>query len=132
MENPYLQVISRRSRNLKKKLNKVDEAEQKMKSGKTLNDEQLSLVASKGLVERMLSELDAIRASLEEVEAEELGKKVEKVTISVPASANTGLSASAANLERLLKFFQVFLNPSYFKGAFSCQLSNKLAAFLFF
>ena len=57
-ENPYLGIVGRRVRNLKKRLAKVTEWEKLV--GTTLNAEQREAVASKSSIERSIADMDAI------------------------------------------------------------------------
>mmetsp|Transcript_14422 Transcript_14422/g.15090 ORF Transcript_14422/g.15090 Transcript_14422/m.15090 type:complete len:592 (+) Transcript_14422:65-1840(+) len=71
-ENPYVAIVSRKSRNLKKKLERVIKVESQLKEGKKLNEEQLVLVASKASLEKALSDVESIKTQLEEVAKQEL------------------------------------------------------------
>lgn len=66
-ENPYLAVVNRKARNLRKKLASIAKAEAQLLTGKALNEEQLVLLASKPSVERAISDIDIIRVQLEDV-----------------------------------------------------------------
>lgn len=71
-ENPYVAVVSRKSRNLKKKLERILKVEAQLKEGKKLNEEQLILVASKSSLEKALTDVESIKTQLEEVAKQEL------------------------------------------------------------
>ncbi|CAE7548291.1 unnamed protein product [Symbiodinium microadriaticum] len=67
-ENPYVAVAGRKSRNLRKKLEKIMKIEaQKMEGLKPLNDEQLVLLTTKGSVEKALHDIESIKTQLEDV-----------------------------------------------------------------
>eukprot|EP01031_Cornospumella_fuschlensis_P046368 gene46368-56779_t len=68
-ENPYLAVVAKKNRNLKKKLDKILQVEQQQAANpsKVLQPEQIALLQSKSSVERSISDLKAVREALEEV-----------------------------------------------------------------
>ncbi|CAM9382990.1 unnamed protein product, partial [Phaeothamnion confervicola] len=70
-ENPYLAVVSKRLRGLRKKLEKIRKNEALAGTGK-LNEEQKQLLSSRGEVERAIKEADQLRTQLEEVAQKEV------------------------------------------------------------
>ncbi len=95
-ENPYLAVITRKCRRLKKRwsiifscciyshfsfvlyillrLEKIQKSEQQLSEGKIVHLEQMTLVATKDSVERQLADFDELKAAFEEVAAQEVRK----------------------------------------------------------
>ncbi|GLD99764.1 hypothetical protein PINS_up008492 [Pythium insidiosum] len=62
VDHPYLSFLYKRIRLYKKKLEKIKTLEVAQQSeGKVLNDQQLELVGSRSLVEKMLVEMEALR-----------------------------------------------------------------------
>jgi len=82
-DNAYLSIVFKKMRTLQKKLRKIGEAEESVRQGKTLNNEQLSLLQTKPLLERSLEDLESIKVSLQEVWREEQKAK-EDLIASVP------------------------------------------------
>ena len=68
-ENPYIAVISKKCRNLKKKLNQIQKVDEQLAIGKILNEEQRVLLSTRPMFERQLQDLDALKSQLEEVAA---------------------------------------------------------------
>lgn len=67
MDNPYVAVIARKLRNLRKKYDKILAVEAQSAAGKKLDEEQLGMLSSKQSIEKSLSDLEALKTSLEEV-----------------------------------------------------------------
>lgn len=103
-ENPYIGVANRKSRNLKKKLDKIFKAEAQLKQGKALNEEQLILLSSKASVERALTDIESIKSQLEEV-ARELAKEalqadnVKAVSMDVSVATETAVIQVAVSTQ---------------------------------
>ena len=77
-QNPYLAVVGKKLRNLKKKMERIRALEQEIKQtqGKQkgqatqqslLNEEQLALLNSKASVQKAIADIEALRQQLEEV-----------------------------------------------------------------
>jgi hypothetical protein len=66
-ENPYVAVVAKKHRNLKKKLERIAKIEQQLTSGKPLDSEQQQLFNSKGSVEKAVKDLASLKQQLEEV-----------------------------------------------------------------
>lgn len=66
-ENKYVSAVSKRLRNLSKKLSKIQELQTKVDGGAELQPEQLQTLAAKGVTEASVRELEALKASLEEI-----------------------------------------------------------------
>lgn len=79
-ENPYIGTVTRRLRNLKKKMAKIEELEAQAASGKTLVQEQLDVVASKPTVQRSITDIDALATTMLDIEKEEKLKIKEERT----------------------------------------------------
>ena len=99
-ENTYVTVVNKRIRNAKKKMANMDKAEALLASGGVLNAEQLALISNRPNTERMLAELEGIKASLLELAAGEA------LTVAAappaPPAADTTTSA-----DRLLEVMHV-------------------------
>ena len=67
VENPYVAVVSKKYRNLKKKADKVSKLHLDLQSGKDLNVDQLQTIKTLGELERSLADIEAIKYQLEEV-----------------------------------------------------------------
>ncbi|KDO31587.1 hypothetical protein SPRG_03516 [Saprolegnia parasitica CBS 223.65] len=62
IEHPYVVLLNKKLRSLKKKQEKIKSLEESMVgSNKTLNEQQLEVLANKTLVEKMYAELEALR-----------------------------------------------------------------------
>lgn len=72
--NPYITIIAKRLRNLKKKLKKCDEVEAIRVSGKPLLEEQLAVLASRLTVERNIEDFESIKAAMMELWKDEQSK----------------------------------------------------------
>lgn len=92
VDNPYLAIIAKRQRNLRKKINKINEVEDKLNSNTPINADQVAILAQKQAIERSLVDLDAIKIQLEEV-AKEIATTAASTT-TVPI--NTPIPALAA------------------------------------
>lgn len=89
-ENPYVAVVARKYRNLKKKLDKILKAEDAHKtSGKALNQDQLELIASKPSIEKALADVDSIKVQLEEVAKEESLKNITTQPVTSNSTSQT-------------------------------------------
>eukprot|EP01041_Mallomonas_annulata_P008533 gene8533-17600_t len=86
-ENPYVAVVSRKYRNLKKKLDKIVKIEAQQKAGKAIIEEQLILLAGKSAVEKALADVESIKTQLEEV-AKEQALLVLSAKLLVPSTQN--------------------------------------------
>ncbi|KAJ0402625.1 hypothetical protein ATCC90586_010864 [Pythium insidiosum] len=76
VDHPYLSFLYKRIRLYKKKLEKIKALEVAQQSdGKTLNDQQLELVGSRPVVEKMLVEFEALREQFVGVFLEEQAAK---------------------------------------------------------
>jgi len=73
--NPYIAVVARKQRNLKKKLERISNVEKSFKDGKSLDEEQLVLIGSKQNVEKSLLDLSSLRQTMDEIEEEENKKR---------------------------------------------------------
>jgi hypothetical protein len=67
VENPYVAVVAKKYRNLKKKVEKVSKLDSDLKSGKALNIDQLQTIKTLGELERSLADIESIKWQLEEV-----------------------------------------------------------------
>ena len=71
--NPYLAVVHKKLRSLRKKAERIKALEQEIAVGTqkagTLNQEQIALLNSKASVERSIVDIEALKAQLEEVAA---------------------------------------------------------------
>ncbi|CAM9353839.1 unnamed protein product, partial [Discosporangium mesarthrocarpum] len=85
-DNPYVVVLNKKTRALKKKLEKIRKTETFAASGRTLNEEQKVLLAGKSNLECLLREHDRIRSLLEGVAKAEFAAKAEKA----PAPSQPG------------------------------------------
>jgi len=65
--NPYLIVVGKKLRSLKKKLEKIVKIEVHKLTGKDLEEEQLILLANKQGIEKSITDLEALKIQLEEV-----------------------------------------------------------------
>ena len=74
--NPYIILVSKRLRNLKKKEKKIIEVDSLRQSGKILIEDQLAILASRQYVERNIEDLESIKNSMEEIWKEEQEKLV--------------------------------------------------------
>jgi len=84
-DNPYLNVLSKRLRNLRKRLLKIRDFEKEKADGKVLNTEQLEAVATKSFLERSIADMDLLMEQLAAV-AKESG------VVHVPTAASTTTS----------------------------------------
>jgi len=103
-ENVYVTVVNKRIRNLKKKVANMDKAEALLASGGVLNAEQLALISNRPNTERMLAELEGIKASLLEVAAGEAATVAATPPSPPTPAADT---AAAATTDRLLEVMHV-------------------------
>ena len=94
--NPYVDVINRRLRTLKKRLAKIAANEDARRNGKQLDSDQLASIARKGEVEVLIKELEEIEAAQEAIDAEQQRneKKLQK------KRRNDELKAAQAAKER--------------------------------
>ena len=74
-ENPYLGVVSRKLRNLKKRLTRVEEIEALVSQGKPLDDSQLNALAGKGAVIENIGNLQQVMTAMQEIAASESAQK---------------------------------------------------------
>jgi hypothetical protein len=94
-DNPYVAVVGRKQRNLKKKLEKITKAEAALEAGKTLDEEQNVLLSTKPQVERALADFAAVRLQLEEVAKQQGGG--EGGASAAPSSDNSSRSSSSSS-----------------------------------
>ena len=66
-ENPYVVVLQKKCRSLKKKLEKVSQVEQSRLQGKVLDKDQLVLLSSRLDLEKTLAVTEAIKQQMEEI-----------------------------------------------------------------
>jgi len=91
LDNPFVAVVARKQRNLKKKVDRIQTIEEQYRAGKTLDEEQLILVSSKPAIEKQLADFKVIKAQLEDVakqqseEEEKKGKKTVEAPIELIA-----------------------------------------------
>ncbi|TMW61976.1 hypothetical protein Poli38472_009469 [Pythium oligandrum] len=88
IDHPYLSFLHKRIRLYKKKLEKIKALEvAQATEGKVLNDQQLELVGSRALVEKMIVEFEALREQFIGVYAEEeKAKRLETSKEEVPVA----------------------------------------------
>lgn len=68
-ENPYVAVVTKKIRNLRKKLKNIEQLDASRASGAVLNEDQLATLGSKQNIERQIQDLESMKISLEEVVA---------------------------------------------------------------
>jgi len=73
-DNPYVAVVAKKHRNLKKKMEKIIKIEAQIQSGKALDEEQKIMYTTKSSVEKSLTDLKAILSAFEDVAKEEKEK----------------------------------------------------------
>ena len=105
-DNAYLSIVFKKIRNLQKKLRKISEAEESVRSGKTLNNEQLSLLQSKPLLERSLEDLESIKVSLQEVWREEQKAKADLIAIAPVVDTSPTKPTNESQPEKSLHFLE--------------------------
>jgi hypothetical protein len=68
-ENPFVSIVSRKIRYLKKKLDKIHKCESQLTTEKALplDNDQLLLLATKPSLEKALTDLESIKSQLEDV-----------------------------------------------------------------
>ena len=90
-DNPYVAVVVKKLRNLKKKVEKVSKLDGELKAGKPLNSDQLQSIKSLGELERSLADIESIKVQLEEVaaaaEKEKGGRNAEVIAVGTDMSA---------------------------------------------
>lgn len=69
LENPYVAVVTKKIRNLRKKLKNIEQLETSRASGAILNEDQLITLGTKQNIERQIQDLDGVKTSLEDVVA---------------------------------------------------------------
>lgn len=74
MNNPYITIVSKKLRNLRKRLTRVDEIELLALDGKALENAQLSALAGKDALVDNITSLEQIMVSMKEVVAMELAE----------------------------------------------------------
>jgi hypothetical protein len=100
VENPYVAVIARKHRNLKKKLEKIAKAESQLSLGKVIDEEQQILLASKKAIEKSVTDLLQLRQQLEEVaKLEEDAVRQKELEQATSAASAFGSTANASNFE---------------------------------
>lgn len=97
-ENGYVTLISKRLRNIKKKLDKIKDIESKMQQGKAVNEQQLEALSKKDDLLKIQSELESVRTQLTELQLE---------VSSLPCQAFPSERLSKA---RLFSFYLSFRN----------------------
>jgi hypothetical protein len=70
MENPYLTVIYKKQRAIRKKLDRISALEIQFQNGKILNEEQLVLYHSKIHIESAMHEMESIKTTMEKIASE--------------------------------------------------------------
>jgi len=87
-DNPYLVVLGKRLRNLRKRSQKISDFEKLKIEGKDLNAEQLEAVASKAFVERAVADMESLVEQLTAVAKEHGWENPAPAAapVSVPAS----------------------------------------------
>ncbi|CAM9672447.1 unnamed protein product [Pylaiella littoralis] len=83
-ENPYLAGLSKKTRGLKKKMEKIKKTETLSASGKHLNEEQLKLLETKPLLEFALAEHERVRVAMEAVAKEKERQAAEQAKLAPP------------------------------------------------
>ncbi|CAM9421857.1 unnamed protein product, partial [Scytosiphon promiscuus] len=97
--NPYLAGLSKKTRGLKKKMEKIKKTEALSASGKRLNDEQLKLLETKPLLEVALAEHERVKVAMEGVAKDLEREAAERAKLSPPPPPRTAavaLSIAAA------------------------------------
>ena len=104
-ENAYVNVVSRKLRNLRKKLARVEEIEQLVQKGKELEKSQLEALASKASTITSIKDLEMVKAGLIEVASREstptTNEAIEEENLQIEAfeSLNINESGEKRNAE---------------------------------
>tara|TARA_A100001035_G_C27600352_1_gene416191 strand:- start:69 stop:656 length:588 start_codon:yes stop_codon:yes gene_type:complete len=67
MADTAIEILSKRLRNLTKKASKIQEIERKVLGGVALQPEQLQTLASKGVNDAVIKEIEALKSSMEQL-----------------------------------------------------------------
>ncbi|XP_030961565.1 uncharacterized protein LOC115982944 isoform X1 [Quercus lobata] len=86
-EGPVLNLINKRLRALRKKLNRITQMEEAIAQGKPINKEQEEVLRSKPAVVALIDELDKLRQPLAQAVAEELSLSTQRLHLSPSDSA---------------------------------------------
>ncbi|KAM3706605.1 hypothetical protein ACJW31_03G162900 [Castanea mollissima] len=86
-EGPVLNLINKRLRALRKKLNRITQMEEAIAQGKPINKEQEEVLRSKPAVIALIDELDKLRQPLSQAVAEELSLSTQRLHLSPSDSA---------------------------------------------
>lgn len=86
-EGPVLNLINKRLRALRKKLNRITQMEEAIAQGKPINKEQEEVLRSKPAVVALIDELDKLRPPLAQAVAEELSLSTQRLHLSPSDSA---------------------------------------------
>nr|XP_023883549.1 uncharacterized protein LOC111995835 isoform X1 [Quercus suber]XP_023883550.1 uncharacterized protein LOC111995835 isoform X2 [Quercus suber] len=86
-EGPVLNLINKRLRALRKKLNRITQMEEAIAQGKPINKEQEEVLRSKPAVLALIDELDKLRQPLAQAVAEELSLSTQRLHLSPSDSA---------------------------------------------
>lgn len=70
-ENPYIVIVAKKVRNLKKKLRNIEEYAEQEASGKALVQEQKDMIATKDHLCRSITDLEAIQTTMLDFEKQE-------------------------------------------------------------
>lgn len=137
VENPYVAVVAKKYRNMKKKVEKVTKLENELNSGKELNSDQLQSISTRGELERSLADLESIMCQLLEVSnrdttGELVGaqtKAWETVTSDVDASEVCssqceGQTVSASEATNALSSSSVCLHTGSVDGIDHSEIEN--------
>ncbi|PON67472.1 glycine-rich protein [Parasponia andersonii] len=85
-DGPVLNLINKRLRALRKKLNRITQMEEAISQGKPINKEQEETLRSKPAVTVLIDELEKLRQPLSAAVDEEVSLAVQRHQVSVPAS----------------------------------------------
>ncbi|KAI4382552.1 hypothetical protein MLD38_008503 [Melastoma candidum] len=118
-DGPVLNLINKRIRALRKKLNRITQMESSLSQGKPLNSEQLEVLRSKPSVVASLDELEKLRPSLVSTLQEELSLQPHHDQQSPPPSAPCFAPESSADASVSETDIADLINLLYFGTMFT-------------
>uniref|UniRef100_A0A2N9EBJ5 Glycine-rich protein n=1 Tax=Fagus sylvatica TaxID=28930 RepID=A0A2N9EBJ5_FAGSY len=96
-EGPVLNLINKRLRALRKKLNRITQMEEAIAQGKPINKEQEEVLRSKPSVTALIDELEKLRQPLSQAVSEELTLATQRLHLSSDSAPGSTTDAAVAD-----------------------------------
>ncbi|XWS22509.1 hypothetical protein CRYUN_Cryun29cG0042100 [Craigia yunnanensis] len=127
-DGPFLNLINKRIRALRKKYNRIIQMEESVSQGKPLNKEQEEVLRSKPAVSALIDELEKLRQPLSSALSEEISLALQCQTIS-PEEASSEAQRDEAEVQEQQPYeldhaVEDLLNLLYFGSLFDVKSQN--------